>query len=280
MKKILNKMGFISKQAIFGAALGVATVAVGVGIATNFVGKSSSLPKGVSTASLGQYSTTPSNYNDGAYSKAALEEQMAQAELARSNNSVTSLRKAAAGEDFAYSNSDAALADNDNQGSYNGASNSYDIEGSQAGAIDGMAAGGGISAVEAGAVPNSAGSYSGAIAQAQAADETEAKLQASRNKGEAQNSLRTSSMSSGSSRNSGANSSVSYNASTAQTGARKAVDSSSKAISQNHASGLSGGSNMQGAKTGRINGMGGANNVNGGSGRASGHGSYSNVTSE
>ena len=37
MKNILNKIGAVSKPVIFGAALGVATVAVGVGVATNLM---------------------------------------------------------------------------------------------------------------------------------------------------------------------------------------------------------------------------------------------------
>ena len=84
MKNILNRIGAVSKPVIFGAALGVATVAVGIGVATNLM---SDGPKGVSGRVLGQYSADTASVGSGggygAFSKEALEQQMAAAQAAR-----------------------------------------------------------------------------------------------------------------------------------------------------------------------------------------------------
>ena len=55
MKNIFNKLGYISKPALIGTVLGVATVAVGIGIITNFSGGASQPAKGFSGAALEQY---------------------------------------------------------------------------------------------------------------------------------------------------------------------------------------------------------------------------------
>ena len=82
MKNILNKIGAVSRPMLFGAALGVATIAVGVGVATNFMGGS---PKGNSGRVLSQYSAdgermsygAGSSSYEGDISKEALEQRLA-----------------------------------------------------------------------------------------------------------------------------------------------------------------------------------------------------------
>lgn len=158
MKNILSNLGYISKPALIGTVLGVATVAVGVGIVTNFSGGAPQAPKGYSGAALEQYAGNVSSQAESAasgYSKADLEAGMAAAEMQRDNSSVYSLKQAAGTEKFAYS-ADAAAVDN--------------AQSAQAGAIDSMgAAGQNISAAAAGAV---------APADAAAAAERAAKVQA------------------------------------------------------------------------------------------------------
>lgn len=108
MKNILNKVGAISKPVLFGAALGVATVAVGIGVATNFLTDG---PKGSSGRALSHYSADTAQVvygdNDGIYyndnlSKEALEQQMALNQANSGNeNSLNYLGAAGKGR-FAY----------------------------------------------------------------------------------------------------------------------------------------------------------------------------------
>lgn len=105
MKNILNKIGAVSKPVIFGAALGIATVAVGVGVVTNL---SSDGPKGVSGRVLSHYSADTASVGSGnsydAYSKEVLEQQLASAQAARSgDNSLSYLGSVGKGK-FAYNN--------------------------------------------------------------------------------------------------------------------------------------------------------------------------------
>lgn len=107
MKNILNKIGAVSKPVLFGAALGVATVAVGIGVATNYMGDG---PKGSAGRVLGHYSADTAEveygsddayYNDN-LSKEAIERQMALNQVAASNgNSLDYLGSAGKGR-FAY----------------------------------------------------------------------------------------------------------------------------------------------------------------------------------
>jgi hypothetical protein len=101
MKNILNKLGYITKPAMVGIALGVATVAVGIGVLTQFTGDKGG--GGISGSALGQYGGTlaSSAGNSGTYSREALEASMAAAEAARQQgDSVYSLK--GAGGDFYY----------------------------------------------------------------------------------------------------------------------------------------------------------------------------------
>lgn len=136
MKTILNKIGAVSKPVIFGAALGVATVAVGIGVATNLM---SDGPKGVSGRVLGQYSADSASVGSGggydAFSKEALEQQMAAAQAAREGGTALDYLGAAGRNRFAYG---------DNAGSYEGgvvdpmAMNNAAYEGVESGANAGM----------------------------------------------------------------------------------------------------------------------------------------------
>ena len=103
MKNILNRIGAVSKPVIFGAALGVATVAVGIGVATNLM---SDGPKGVSGRVLGQYSADTASVGSGggygAFSKEALEQQMAAAQAAREGGTALDYLGAAGRNKFAY----------------------------------------------------------------------------------------------------------------------------------------------------------------------------------
>ena len=104
MKNILNKIGAVSKPVLFGAALGVATVAIGVGIATNFM---SDGPKGVSGRVLGQYSSDTAAVGTGggydAYSKESLERQMAAAQAERERGTALDYLGEAGKNQFSYS---------------------------------------------------------------------------------------------------------------------------------------------------------------------------------
>ncbi len=155
MKNIFNKLGYMSKPALIGTVLGVATVAVGIGIVTNFGGG----PKGsVAGPALEQYSSeraSSANLTAGyapGYSKEDLEASMALAEQQRSVNSVEALRSASAKDRAAF-----ALNGEEAEG-YGMQAGAYDENGNalQGSGIDGMAAGAsGVDAVAAGAVaPN------------------------------------------------------------------------------------------------------------------------------
>ena len=107
MKNILNKVGAISKPVLFGAALGVATVAVGIGVATNFM---SDGPKGSTGRALSHYSADTAQvgygdndiyYNDN-LSKEALEQQMALNQANSSNDNSLNYLGAAGKGRFAY----------------------------------------------------------------------------------------------------------------------------------------------------------------------------------
>ncbi|MBR1979809.1 hypothetical protein [Candidatus Proelusimicrobium excrementi] len=104
MKNILNKIGAVSKPVIFGAALGVATVAVGVGVATNLM---SDGPKGASGRVLSQYSGDTASVGSSAggydaYSKEALEAQIAAARAEREGGTALAYLGNAGKGRFAY----------------------------------------------------------------------------------------------------------------------------------------------------------------------------------
>lgn len=104
MKNILNKIGAVSKPVIFGAALGVATVAVGVGVATNLM---SDGPKGASSRVLSQYSGDTASVGSSAggydaYSKEALEAQIAAARAEREGGTALAYLGNAGKGRFAY----------------------------------------------------------------------------------------------------------------------------------------------------------------------------------
>lgn len=104
MKNILNKIGAVSKPVIFGAALGVATVAVGVGVATNMM---SDGPKGASGRVLSQYSGDTASVGSSAggydaYSKEALEAQIAAARAEREGGTALAYLGNAGKGRFAY----------------------------------------------------------------------------------------------------------------------------------------------------------------------------------
>lgn len=107
MKNILNRVGAISKPVLFGAALGVATVAVGIGVATNFM---SDGPKGSTGRALSHYSADTAQvgygdndiyYNDN-LSKEALEQQMALNQANSGNDNSLNYLGAAGKGRFAY----------------------------------------------------------------------------------------------------------------------------------------------------------------------------------
>lgn len=104
MKNILNKIGAVSKPVIFGAALGVATVAVGVGVATNLM---SDGPKGASGRVLSHYSGDTASVGSSAggydaYSKEALEQQIAAARAEREGGTALAYLGNAGKGRFAY----------------------------------------------------------------------------------------------------------------------------------------------------------------------------------
>lgn len=104
MKNILNKIGAVSKPVIFGAALGVATVAVGVGVATNLM---SDGPKGASGRVLSQYSGDTASVGSSAggydaYSREALEAQIAAARAEREGGTALAYLGNAGKGRFAY----------------------------------------------------------------------------------------------------------------------------------------------------------------------------------
>ncbi len=104
MKNILNKIGAVSKPVIFGAALGVATVVVGVGVATNLM---SDGPKGASGRVLSQYSGDTASVGSSAggydaYSKEALEAQIAAARAEREGGTALAYLGNAGKGRFAY----------------------------------------------------------------------------------------------------------------------------------------------------------------------------------
>ena len=146
MKNILNKLGYISKPAMIGIALGVATVAVGIGVLTQFTGDNGA--GGISGSALGQYGGTLSSSaaNSGAYSREQLEASMAAAEAARQQgDSVYSLK--GSGSDFYYGKNAAhqqQMAANDGG---EGGAESDGGEGLRGTGISGMG-GGGIAAVD------------------------------------------------------------------------------------------------------------------------------------
>lgn len=137
MKNILNKLGYISKPALIGTVLGVATVAVGIGIVTNFSGGASKPAKGFSGAALEQYAgdvSSQAQQQAAGYSKEDLEASMAAADAQRNAASVYTLKDAAGKEQFAYNNSgvDSVNADA--------------VQSSASGTVEGMGAGQNISA--------------------------------------------------------------------------------------------------------------------------------------
>lgn len=178
MKNILSKLGYVSKPVLIGTALGVATVAVGIGIVTQFSGGSKS-PKGFSGAALERYAGDSSSSSFGgssALSREQIEARMAAAEMARGTNSVHSLKDAAAKEQFAFGQKggvNGATGAGSNAAGSSGAYGSDDDAASLKGsALDPMSAmGGGISAIDAGAVPS--GSIEEAAAAAKAAQAKE-----------------------------------------------------------------------------------------------------------
>lgn len=110
MKNILNKVGAVSKPVLFGAALGIATVAVGVGVLTNL---GSDGPKGASGRALSHYSTDTASVGSGAggsyeaYSKEVLEQQLAAAQAAREGNTALEYLGNVGKGRFAYNNATA-----------------------------------------------------------------------------------------------------------------------------------------------------------------------------
>ncbi len=164
MKNIFNKLGYISRPALIGTVLGVATVAVGIGIVTNFSGGASQPAKGFSGSALEQYAgdvSSQAQQQAAGYSKEDLEASMAAAEAQRNAASVYTLKDAAGKEQFAYNNSGVDSVNTDA------------VQSAGAGTVEGMGAGQNISAPV------------GADAAAQAASERQAKAAAGMDKADA-----------------------------------------------------------------------------------------------
>jgi hypothetical protein len=128
---------------MMGIALGVATVAVGVGVITQFTGDNGA--GGISGSALGQYGGTLASTaaNSGAYSREDLEASMIAAEAARQQgDSVYSVKGAASADDFSYGkNAQQQPAANASSGTGAYAVNDG-IEGLKGGTISGMGGGG------------------------------------------------------------------------------------------------------------------------------------------
>lgn len=137
MKNIFNKLGYISRPALIGTVLGVATVAVGIGIVTNFSGGASQPAKGFSGSALEQYAgdvSSQAQQQAAGYSKEDLEASMAAAEAQRGAASVYTLKDAAGKEQFAYNNSGVDGVNTDA------------VQSAGAGTVEGMGAGQNVSA--------------------------------------------------------------------------------------------------------------------------------------
>jgi len=193
MKNIFNNLGYISKPALIGTVLGVATVAVGIGIVTNFSGGTPKAAKGFAGTALEQYASDVSSQAQQGVSKADLEAGMAAAENQRSNSSVNDLKNSASKEQFAY-----------------GDAQNGDGTKTSASALSADAAAHGAAANMGGA--NVAASAGQSAAQAQvAAAERAAKINAGMKAGDAVPQLVTSKMAGGSNMSAGgASSGVSY----------------------------------------------------------------------
>ncbi len=142
MKNIFNKLGYISRPALIGTVLGVATIAVGVGIVTNFSGGNSQPSKGFSGTALEQYAgdvSAQAQQQGAGYSKEDLEAGMAAADAQRNAASVYSLKDAAGKEQFAYSNSGVENVNTDA------------VQSAASGSVEGMGAGQNIAAPSAAA---------------------------------------------------------------------------------------------------------------------------------
>ena len=142
MKNIFNKLGYISRPALIGTVLGVATVAVGIGIVTNFSGGASQPAKGFSGSALEQYAgdvSSQAQQQAAGYSKEDLEASMAAAEAQRNAASVYTLKDAAGKEQFAYNNSGVDSVNTDA------------VQSAGAGTVEGMGAGQNVSAPISGA---------------------------------------------------------------------------------------------------------------------------------
>ena len=247
MKNIFNKLGYISKPALIGTVLGVATVAVGIGIITNFSGGASQPAKGFSGAALEQYAgdvSSQAQQQAAGYSKEDLEATMAAAEAQRNAASVYTLKDAAGKEQFAYNKSGVEGVNTDA------------VQSAGAGTVEGMGAGQNISAP----VTDST------AAQAAAAAQSKAKAEAGLEKADAASQelakaqLSTSKMMSGSTvgKGNGASASSRMSQSLPRTADNKAGSAS---IPQQAAAGLP---NAQGKlpdtfKSGRAGEMGGFN---------------------
>lgn len=277
MKNILNKIGAVSKPVIFGAALGVATVAVGIGVATNLM---SDGPKGVSGRVLGQYNADTASVGSGggydAFSKEALEQQMAAAQAAREGGTALDYLGAAGKNRFAYGN---------NASSYEGgvvdpmAMNNAAYDAQEGAAVSGMPAdiGAAMSQFNATAAAVSAKAGKGGVAavEEEGAGTQKGALEKAEASGTQLNKLNRSNMLGGSSSSgSFGGSGGSYNmgsimgAPASDRPAQQAVPSvNMPKAEQGNISGI------EGAKHGRLGAMGGSNSRggtsgNGGSGQA------------
>ncbi|MDR1684075.1 MAG: hypothetical protein LBR90_01250 [Elusimicrobiota bacterium] len=199
MKTILNKIGAISKPAIVGTALGLATIVVGLGVLTTFTGGKGG-PKGFSGAALEQYS---GQQGGAGVSARDLEARLALAEQVRRGDggmdSVASLQAAAARDRdaLAYGGSNGGRGAAQGVGSVAGAGHE--------GSLDGMyASGQGVDAIAAGESYGGAGA-AGAYAQGAAEEQGveavglgQGVMSAAANAGGSGNALRTSQTMSGS----------------------------------------------------------------------------------
>ena len=276
MKNILNKIGAVSKPVIFGAALGVATVAVGIGVATNLM---SDGPKGVSGRVLGQYNADTASVGSGggydAFSKEALEQQMAAAQAAREGGTALDYLGAAGKNRFAYGN---------NASSYEGgvvdpmAMNNAAYDAQEGAAVSGMPADIGAAMSQfnatAAAVSAKAGKGGVAAAEEEGAGTQKGALEKAEASGTQLNKLNRSNMFGGGVSGSSAGGGASRNmgnimgALGSDRAAQQAVPSVN--IPQAEQGNISG---IEGSKHGRLGAMGGSNSRggtsgNGGSGQA------------
>ena len=241
MKNILSNLGYISRPALIGTVLGVATVAVGIGIVTNFSGGAPKAPKGLSGAALEQSAGDVSSQAQSAssgYSKEALEAGMAAAEMQRNNPSVYNLKEAAGTEQFAYSKS--------------GINGVDQMQAAEGGSVEGIS-GAGQSAIEAGAV---------AQPDAAAADQRAAKVDAGIAGAEAAKAqLSTSKTMSGNFTRGGSASGSGSGSSASSYSLPKAADNKagSAQIPQGAASALAKGPKADAFKSGRAGELGGYN---------------------